>query len=92
MQPPCPDKPELNPKSETRSTKQIQISKRTMTPAASAAIDSVFLEFWSLRHSDLFRISDFVLRISIAPCLLVVKSRYHRRHGTYHVSHRAATV
>jgi len=61
-------KPGSNSKSEARNSKQIEMSKKGNDPNRLTAIGGVFLEFRALRHSDLFRISNFVLRISIAPC------------------------
>jgi len=50
-------------KSEARNPKQIQMFKKLMTKTGLTTIWGDFFEFRPFRHSDLFRISDFVLRI-----------------------------
>jgi len=50
-------------KSEARNPKQIQMFKKLMAKTGLTTICGDFFEFRPFRHSGLFRISDFVLRI-----------------------------
>jgi len=71
---PDPDKPGANSKSEARNPKQIRMIQIRITQtykqqlSATGCVHLLFpcFEHLKIRISDLFRISDFVLRISCA--------------------------